>query len=168
MTRDETQQLVEVLCEAYQEKRVGTPDATVTAYWIALDDVPFDLGQLAVRHLIRTAKWFPKPAEVRTAALDLALPLPDAEEAWRLVQAEMRRVSGIYGKPEFAVETITEAVRAISWWRLCTSEEPERIAHEFKQMYLSLRRRAIEVARPDALWSGGPIIRVLPPAEEVG
>lgn len=165
MTKAEAGELLEILVMAFQERRIENPEMAVTAYWMALDDVPFDLGQMAARHLIRTSKWFPKPAEIRGAALDLALPLPSPDEAWAEVMVQVR-TRGHNHTPEFSSQVIADAVARIGWRNICATEEPERMGQRFTGLYASLRRREVETAKPDALWDGGPIVRVLPSAAE--
>lgn len=53
------------LAEVYRE---ALSDLLVEAYFEALEDYELEFIEPAIQYLIRTAKWFPKPAEIREAA----------------------------------------------------------------------------------------------------
>lgn len=154
MTRDETALLIEVLVEAFKPSRMGTVDGQLSAYHMALDDVPYDLGKLAVRQIIRERTEFgmPFPGSVRQAALEIAIPMEPSEEAWQLVLKEVRRV-GTRGAWHFDNPAITAAVKGVGWEYICTSERPELVAKEFKAAYDTARVRSLSEATPELVWT---------------
>lgn len=162
MTPTETFALLELLCEAFPQRKPDNPARMASVYHLALDDVPYDLGMIAVRRLIRSAKFFPAASEIRTAALEVALPLPAPDEAWGEVVRQIRDV-GSYAAPRFSAVPIAEAVQTMGWRAICASEEPERTAERFKGLYATLRKRHVESAQPDVLWIGGEPVPALQP-----
>lgn len=160
MTRDETGLMLEVLVAAFpgQQTQFADAEATITAYHFALDDVPAELAQLALRDLIRNAKFFPRPAEIRAAALKLARPVPTPQEAWGTVLKEMRRI-GSYGQPEFEMAEIAQAVKLIGWRNLCMSEDIDRLAKRFEDAYAALTKKTAETANVHEIWSTRPALK---------
>lgn len=160
MTRDETANMLEVLVAAFPDRAAQFSDAeaTTTAYHMGLDDVPYELAQQAVRHLIRNARFFPRPAEVREAALKLARPIPAPQEAWQVVMAEMRRI-GSYGQPQFEMPEIAAAVKALGWRNLCMSDDVDRMAKRFEDAYSAMTKRSAEQANVLEIWNARPALK---------
>lgn len=156
MTIDETGKLVEVLVEAFRPQRIGDGSAQVAAFHLALDDVPYELGQLAVRQVIRTRAEYgmPYPAAVRAIAVELAQPLEDPDDAWRVVERELS-TSPYFGGgvPAFDNPAIAATVRAIGWHNIRMGDIHKTPA-AFKEMYATKRKQTQETANPALLWTG--------------
>jgi len=101
------------------------PSDRVAVYAAALADLDADLLRAAIAHCIATLRFFPKPAEIRSAAFELvktAEGVPDTSTAWGEVMSEISRV-GSYGLPRFSHPAIERAVRLTGGWqRICLSE----------------------------------------------
>lgn len=160
MTRDETAMMLEVLVAAFpgQQTNFSDAEATITAYHLALDDVPMELGQQALRDLIRNAKFFPRPAEIRASALKLARPVPTPQEAWQVVMGEMRRI-GSYGQPQFQMPEIAAAVKSLGWRNLCMSDDVDRMAKRFEDAYAAMTKRSAESANVLEIWNARPALK---------
>lgn len=63
------------------------------------------------------------------------------EEAWLEVQNEMRRVGGVYGKPQFKEDTLARTVDHVGWRKLCTSENLEMDRQYFSKVYKQILER---------------------------
>jgi len=85
----------------------------------ACEDVPFAAMQQAANAHIRTATFFPKPAELR--AFVLGRPDDQAELAWQHVLREVKRV-GYIGKPTWPDAATEKAALGLfggGWRTLC-------------------------------------------------
>lgn len=70
-TRDQVEVMIAKLSMATAGAKVGDEEAKerLELYWLALSDMPVIDLRVAFTDLLRTAKFLPTPAEVRTAAL---------------------------------------------------------------------------------------------------
>ena len=118
-------------------------DVKIEAYFAALGD--FDVAPVlaAMRTALRSAKFMPRPADLRE------LIEGDGEEAataaWGAVLREIRRV-GYLGHPDLDARSL-RAVKELfgSWQRMCErlpAEGPELLGwvKQFKQVYASVER----------------------------
>jgi hypothetical protein len=115
------------------------------AYFDALEDLPLVTVRAACRVAIRTQTFFPRPAELREAALGSIE--DEAERAWCAVVREVGRV-GYMGTPTWTDEAARRAAIELfgGWRRLCErlpGEGPEFLgwAKQFKAIYRSHARR---------------------------
>jgi hypothetical protein len=116
----------------------------IEGYFAALNDFEMQDINVAVRHAMRTCKFFPKPVELREMIAGNAEDAADA--AWGAVLKEIRRV-GYMGVPNLEPRSL-EAVRQLwgGWRRLCETlpgEGPELVGwiKQFKATYASVERR---------------------------
>lgn len=154
MNLEETARVVAILEGSFPN--FPTKPQTVAAYHLALDDLPCEAVQAAVREALRTLKFFPTPAELRAIVADKLLGLPTAEEAWGEVAAQIREC-GVYRTPAWSCAAVQAAVRAIGYRNLCMTEIddlPGQRAH-FYRTFDAYRERALKEADLGAIWSGG-------------
>lgn len=99
------------------------PRTRLDIYVDALADLDDDDLDRAVRRLVRTLKWFPKPAEVRAEAVGVD-DLLSAPAAWAEVCSQIAAV-GRTGVPGWSDPMISDAVKDCGGWRsLCDSSQP--------------------------------------------
>lgn len=154
MTTEETGQLLAVFKAMYPTHPVPNPEAMVTAYQMALDDLPAEAVTVAAREWMRTGVFFPKPAELRSIIAERGLSLPSPEEAWSEVMSQIRAV-GSYGNPSWSCLAVRQAVDALGWRNICASEEIGIERAHFYRTYQAYRERTLRDTDLAALWSGG-------------
>lgn len=105
-----------------------------------LDDEQFETG---VRLFCqRHPEIFPNtnvPAHIRRYALGAEI--PSKAEAWEMVVAEVRRVGGVYGRPEIKSAAVQRSVQCLGWREICCSENPEAVRAHFFKIYESFAGR---------------------------
>jgi len=154
MNKTEAAKIVSVLEGSFPN--FPTKPQTVMAYHLALEDLPYDAVQAAVREALKVLKFFPTPAELRQIVADKLLFLPSAEEAWGEVTRQIRDV-GMYGTPRWSCGAVQAAVRAIGYRVLCLTDHddlPTQRAHFFR-VFEAYRERALKEADLGSIWSGG-------------
>lgn len=69
--RNQVEVMIGKLAMATAQAKVSEDEAAarIELYWLALNDIPIDDLRAAFVDLVRTSKFLPTPAEVRTAAL---------------------------------------------------------------------------------------------------
>lgn len=143
MTPEEAIKIMATLTAAFPRTEIG--EQTILVYAKFLADIPYEAGQAAILNLIAGSKFFPTVAELRQAALKLipGKQLPTPEEAWGEVSTQIR-VNGYYRVPVFSHPVIEQAVKAMGWQELCTSENGIADRAHFMRIYESFRDRALE------------------------
>ncbi len=70
-TRNQVEVMIGKLAMVTAQAKVSEDEASarIELYWLALNDIPIDDLRAAFVDLVRTSKFLPTPAEVRTAAL---------------------------------------------------------------------------------------------------
>lgn len=152
-------------------------EARLEGYWLALQDLPIDTVEHGLAHALRSARFFPKPAEIREALLGTVE--DRARNAWRRVLAAIAHV-GTYRSVDFG-DLVTHAVidRMGGWhqvWGWERLEGPELLGMErdFVSLYrLCADRRPTEA--PQVLLGQharcnralGALVRGVMPLEEV-
>lgn len=165
MTPAETAKLVAVLATAYPAARVSAE--TSELYEAMLGDLDFALVQRAAARHVATSKWFPSVAELRAAAVELALgPRRTGLEAWGDVVEAIRFV-GAYGAPRFEDERVAECVRMLGWRGLCLADNEASDRARFAELYEALAQRArVDAVAGESLALPAPGARAeLPRAE---
>ena len=145
-----------VLAETFGEPM---SDLRTEGYFNALSDLSIAQVNVAVRHAMRSCKFFPKPAELREAVTGTADEA--AQKAWDAVLKEIRRV-GYIGTPSLE----PRAIRAVNelwggWRRLCETlpaEGPELVGwiKQFKSTYANVE---VETRREMTMASLHPNVR---------
>jgi hypothetical protein len=141
MTREQALQLVGRLVQAFPRQQVG--EGTVRIYVEHLEDFDLEPAALAVRKLEAEGTFFPSIAELRRAITALANPapeIPDGDEAWGQVMAEVRRV-GWQGTPDLAPLVAETVGRMVPFWQDICEGNPEIQRPHFLRLYESCARR---------------------------
>lgn len=135
------------LAEVFDLKLAATRQAL---YFEALRDVPFEAVARALNAAVKTCKFFPRPAELRTLAIG---DIDDATEAaWMLLRLAMAQ-AGSYTSLVCPDAAVGEAVIAVfgSWPAACACDlSPEMWAakrKEFGRVFRVLRDRQLEGGR---------------------
>jgi len=129
---------------------------TIQIYHRCLADIPDDLLQAAVVKVVSEATFWPKPAEIRAAALALVEPEDlSAGEAWAMVQRYIRHCPPgrwwVAGKSYHAkplperVQKCVDAVGGMAYLRLSENTMSDRA--RFATAYDAITRRERERAR---------------------
>lgn len=135
--------LIDELRHAFPRQELTA--GTLTVYVRELADLPVGVVELTVRELIRTCVFFPTVAELRAAAAERMMALPDEHDALAQVHArqEWARGSRLNDAPELH-PAVEEAVRAIGGWHAFRSaDRPEIVRAQFLKVYRENRARAV-------------------------
>ena len=124
------------------------PNAEAASLWYeALKDMDYAVMSAALSKWVTTEKWPPSIAELREKCSELVNgKLPDWGEAWMEVSQAIRRYG--WSRPEEAMATMSPTTRTavdrIGWTAICTSENPEIIRAQFRQVFEICARRETE------------------------
>lgn len=114
--------------------------ATVEAYYITLNDLPYDLTMAAMQKIIAVSEYptIPTIGKIRTAAAEINEPNRiTAPEAWGIASRAVQKY-GRYNEAEAhkSMEpNVSAVVRMIGWDNLCQSENIDVIRAQFMRMY---------------------------------
>lgn len=149
MNREQTAQIIAVLCAAFPQVPVSRE--TVEVYHDSLQDLDPQAARSAVREILLTAERFPPPAQIRRRVAERAgLLAPAPMDAW----GEVMRAVTLYGvreKPTFTHPAITQVVDSLSWWNICMSENTDTVRAHFLKAYEIERTRCDTRTIADAL-----------------
>lgn len=139
MNEREAASLVAIIAAAFPQWSAGRE--TVAIYVDALSDLDVEEARAAIRDLILTEDRWPSIAAIRrrTAARSGAL-APSSSQAWSEIQA-CAVSHGRVALPEFSHPALDESVRAIGWWNLCSSSNPETMRAQFLRIYEDAQKR---------------------------
>lgn len=130
-----------MLLQAYPQAQFGP--ASSALYERELADLDGPTALEAVRRLIRTSKWMPTVAEIRTAAADVRHgPKRLGAEAWGDAMDAVRKVGAYHPPPAFEDALVGECVRLMGWRNLCHSENGTADRARFIDLYDGLQDRA--------------------------
>lgn len=124
------------------------PNAAAMSLWYeALKDLPYPTLSAALNKWISTEKWPPSIAELRGMCAEVTSgPAPDWGEGWAEVVKAVHRYG--YSRPQEALDSLSPTARAaaerIGWEGICTSENPDTIRAQFRQVYEICGKREIE------------------------
>jgi hypothetical protein len=136
MQPSQTAELLEILLGAFPDAKIGPRTSEV--YETMLSDLDFEVAKTAVFRLLATAKWLPKIADIREAAMDVMHgAVRRGVEAWGDVLSEIRRV-GYMDTPTFTDPIVTACVERMGWRNLCLSEENAPDRARFVELYDAL------------------------------
>lgn len=142
MTPSDAGMFATVLAELGEVYSEAVSPVRARLYFEALSDLTLDEVRAAAVRVVKTSRFFPKPAELLEAIQGSES--DHAEQAWALVLRAMEQV-GPYQSVDFDDEAIHECVRRIfgGWPDACLmelSDAPFRHA-EFLKLYRAVRRR---------------------------
>lgn len=143
MTKAEAAKLVKMATTVYPNMQDKDPVRIAYAWSVVLADLPYQVAEKALVIVLRSARFFPTPAEILEASKELRTEeyqVPTPEEAWENVYRELIR-AGVYGKPVFIHPLVERAAKSLGWTNLCVSENlPADRAH-FMRIYGSFQVR---------------------------
>lgn len=157
MTNEQIGELVKNILGAFPAQRQRMTERDVEGFTLAcklgLEDLDQARAMVALRRVVRTARFLPTIAEIREAAVEVAHGArKNGGEAWGEVRALVAR-QGRYRTPgvDFAIEDelVAAAVRAFGWSELCRGENPSADRARFIELYDQLargERRAAQIA----------------------
>ena len=113
-------------------------DEAMTLWYTQLMDLPYPVLSTALNKWVATEKWPPTIAELRTMSTELTQgSLPDWGEGWAEVIKAVHRYG--YARPKEALASLSPTARAaaerIGWEGICTSENPDTVRAQFRQVY---------------------------------
>lgn len=144
--------------------------ATIAVYAKRLSAMPTESVCAAIDRLMDTARFFPTIGEIKEAAVAGPFGLDLADEAWAEVVREAKRVgfnrppvfrNGRFEAPpapEFSSPLIAQAVNAIGWESICTSDKPEIVAAQFRKAFNALLERQTKARQTGALPLDGTVL----------
>lgn len=123
-----------------------TPEAKILWYQ-SLQDLSADVLSAALQKWVNTERFPPTIAELRSLCAEIQHgPAPDWGEAW----GEVVKAIGRYGwsREKEALDSMSppaaQAARRIGWNAICTSENPDTIRAQFRQVYETVEHREME------------------------
>ena len=137
MTFNEFKVLVKGMKAVYTSPNF-LPDADSVKIWYRLlEDMPYELANIAIQRHMSTNKFPPTVAEIRQAAVQTV----DAPQDWANGWEQFRKAVGKYGyyQQEAALasmdETTRKVVKRLGWKQLCESENPMQDRANFRMVY---------------------------------
>ena len=134
-----------VLNTAFSENKLPLQKESLEVWHNALSDLTDEMFEVAVLHIVRSHKFYPKIAEIRETAFSLCTTEhgKTGDEAWGEVMAEISR-TGTWGEPQFKDEITAQAVKNLGWTEICTMDlsQMEITRAQFRNLYNNLKNRA--------------------------
>ena len=136
--------------KTYYPRETLLPNNQAVELWYRqLNDIPYNVAEVALNKWVATNKWSPSIADIREMATDVQNGYkPDWGEGWEQVQRAIRRF-GYYNQAK-ALESMDEITRRVvqqmGWNNLCLSENETADRANFRMIY----ERLIERQRQDA------------------
>lgn len=138
--------IVAGLVDAYP--RMDVAKGTVSMYVRALADLPAQALMRAANAWVMESRFFPTVAELRARVIEERVDLPDAIEAWHLIE---RAIAS--GSLSELPDEVRRALKAVGGsWAYKTTTRPELMRRDFTSAYELLRANAI---RHENLTSAG-------------
>ena len=120
-------------------------EATLEAYWMALEDMDIEGIERACKHAIQNLEFFPRPAHLRRSQADMD-PASRAIIAWQAVVRAVATV-GQYASVDFDDRLTNATIRNLGGWHwLCQQPEKEVkvwIRKNFEKIYTSLAESGV-------------------------
>jgi hypothetical protein len=158
MVRSEVAKLLAVLAAAYPRFEVN--ELTERIWFEMLQDIPYQVAQVAIKKLILESPYPPAIADVRKQAMEIITPPEeklDAAQAWGEVERAIR-FYGYYREAEALASMSPRTAKVTKWmgWQeICMSEEPSVIRGQFLKMYQQIQTRdKEETLLPESLKNG--------------
>lgn len=148
MTFNEFKALVKGMKAVYTSPNF-LPDADSVKIWYRLlEDMPYELANIAIQRHMATNKFPPTVAEIRQAAVQTV----DTPQNWADGWERFRRAVGKYGyyQQDAALasmdETTRRVVKRLGWKQLCESENQMQDRANFRMVYEQEAQRKNETA----------------------
>lgn len=142
MTRQECAVLVGMIASAYPSWK--PTQETVSVYVELLVDLDINEAQNALRRLLMGSEYPPAVATIRKKVLEERNELPlTKNEAWQLVMGQVRQ-KGIYERPHFSDEIVSQVVQSIGYREICQSTNTDTIRAQFFRLYEEQAEKHLE------------------------
>lgn len=144
MERNEFARLAMAL-RTYYDKMLPNEQA-IELWYRQLQDLDYMVCEAAIQKWVALNKWPPTIADIRETAFEIVLPAGDWVSAWDSVQ-RLISCRGMYAEiDDFKkLDDVTmKAVRAITWEKLCHSNDQEINRAHFKSIYEAEKKRERE------------------------
>jgi hypothetical protein len=142
MEKQECAVLVGMIASAYPSWK--PTQETVAVYVELLVDLEVKEAQNALRSLLMASEFPPSVAAIRKKVLEGRDGLPlTKSDAWELVMSKVRRY-GIYERPNFEDETVSQVVHAIGYRDICLSTNTDTIRAQFFRLYEEQAQKHLE------------------------
>lgn len=134
----------------YPREQLLPNEQAMELWYKQLQDIPFDIAELALNKWVAINKWSPSIADIRETATSIKLGnVPEWSEAWEKVINAIHRY-GTYGAVE-ALESFDDltrqAVKRLGFTNLCMSENIAVERANFRQIYENLVQRKLKDAQ---------------------
>lgn len=144
-----TLDLVAVLRAAFPNQTIERE--TVRIYVEELSDLPPDILEAGIRHLLRTNEgFFPSIAAIRRASAEVVLRLPSEDEALSQVEQRIAWGKGKQGPPPTVHGDVGRALNHIGgYYTFKTAAEPSIVRSQFLKTYREIRQSRIRAIQID-------------------
>lgn len=134
-------ELITLLAEGFRQ---SVTEATLLAYWMALNDLPLKGVETAVEKSLRECKFMPTAAELRSMSGELSI-AQRAATAFEVVARATQSIGG-YKSVNFSDPICNAAIRNLGGWqRLCEVESVEEfekwIRKDFERVYMLIAQQ---------------------------
>lgn len=131
--------------KTYYPKENLLPNSQAMELWFRqLEDIPYDLAEMALNKWVATNKWSPTIADIREQAASVVSgEKPLWSDGWEEVVRAIKNY-GSYGQKE-AMESMSDitrmAVRRMGYIDLCRSENPVADRANFRMIFEQIAER---------------------------
>lgn len=145
MTPEEISRLIAVIMHTWPNHRIDDPEVAIHAWSMVLAEVPYPVASEALAQYMREGHEFaPNAGLLYQIVLDMTDALPNAGDAWTLVQLRIKATYPGHTAPEwdapFPVRQATQAMGGVHVLRM--SENPMADRAHFIKLYSEYRKRA--------------------------
>jgi len=135
---------IALLASVYEKmERVATDKLLADLWYRVLSDLSDEAFQYAIENIVKTSKFPPSIAEIRSKAQEFCHRNDlTAEEAWSVLYKDIRQ-KGWYHEPTYSDWKLEAAKNALGWENLCNMETTQVgvFRAQFMRIYDSLGNR---------------------------
>ena len=133
-----------ILNTAFHTQKMELNENVIEIWHNALSDLTDEMFEVAVLHIVRNNKFYPKIAEIRETAFSLCTTehSKTGDEAWGEVMEQISN-TGTWGEPRFKDDITAQTVRNLGWKEICTMDNSqiEITRAQFRNLYNNLKNR---------------------------
>ncbi|MCD6550663.1 hypothetical protein [Thermotoga sp.] len=132
-----------ILAKFFPEMRNIVEDPETSKLWFKmLRDMADDDFERAVEYIVKSFRYPPKVADIRSAVID-SQPRETAEEAWNRVIKHLHSAEGYWGPPKLDDWKAHEALKAIGWesLQMMTVDQKPILRAQFLKIYKAYEER---------------------------